>query len=111
MKQLNCVLRMESHHASSLDAAVQMIRESVSKAGLEANNEVSLPMKRKVFTVLRSPHIDKKSREQFEIRTYTKSVLVKGSEEGVVYKFLDTLKGEMNQDVSFKVKFICHEDF
>lgn len=39
-------------------------------------NQITLPKKRKLFTVLRSPHIDKKSREQFEFIYYTKKLFI-----------------------------------
>ena len=43
---------------------------TVKRTGSQILGPVPLPNKKRIFTVLRSPHIDKKSREQFEVRTH-----------------------------------------
>lgn len=51
---------------------------------------ISLPKTRKLFTVLRSPHVDKKSREQFEFSYYKKKILIenKNNQNTVLFLFL-----------------------
>jgi small subunit ribosomal protein S10 len=63
-----------------------------------------LPSKRKRFTVLRSPHIDKKSREQFEIRTYKKLFLFQTNQKKTFSFFLFLLKHVSLFGVQFRVK-------
>lgn len=46
------------------------IVETVKKTGAVVLGPVPLPTKRELYTVLRSPHVDKKSREQFELKTH-----------------------------------------
>ena len=46
------------------------IVETVKKTGATVLGPIPLPSKRELFTVLRSPHVDKKSREQFELKTH-----------------------------------------
>ena len=46
------------------------IVETVKKTGATVLGPVPLPTKRELYTVLRSPHVDKKSREQFELKTH-----------------------------------------
>jgi small subunit ribosomal protein S10 len=46
------------------------IVETVKKTGATIIGPIPLPTKREVFTVLRSPHVDKKSREQFQLKTH-----------------------------------------
>jgi len=46
------------------------IVDTVKKTGASLLGPVPLPTKRELFTVLRSPHVNKKSREQFEIKTH-----------------------------------------
>ena len=46
------------------------IVETVKKTGASIVGPVPLPTRRELFTVLRSPHVDKKSREQFELKTH-----------------------------------------
>ena len=53
-----------------LDLSAQEIVETAKRTGAGIAGPVPLPTKREIFTVLRSPHVDKKSREQFEIRTH-----------------------------------------
>ncbi|NWF98743.1 MAG: 30S ribosomal protein S10 [Nitrospirae bacterium] len=53
-----------------LDMSVKEIVDTVQKTGARVAGPVPLPTKINRFTVLRSPHVDKKSREQFEIRTH-----------------------------------------
>ncbi|OGW75163.1 MAG: 30S ribosomal protein S10, partial [Omnitrophica bacterium RBG_13_46_9] len=48
------------------------IVETVKKSGALVSGPVPLPTSREIFTVLRSPHIDKKSREQFQIKTHVR---------------------------------------
>jgi small subunit ribosomal protein S10 len=53
-----------------LDKAVKQIVLTVRRTGAQLMGPVPLPNKRRVFTVLRSPHVNKKSREQFELTTH-----------------------------------------
>ena len=53
-----------------LDQSVQRIVETAERTGARVVGPVPLPTRIEKFTVNRSPHIDKKSREQFEIRTF-----------------------------------------
>ena len=53
-----------------LDLSAQEIVETAKKTGADIAGPIPLPTKREIFTVLRSPHVDKKSREQFQIKTH-----------------------------------------
>jgi small subunit ribosomal protein S10 len=53
-----------------LDASTREIVDTVKKTGASVSGPIPLPTKRVVITVNRSPHVDKKSREQFEMRTH-----------------------------------------
>ena len=53
-----------------LDVSTQEIVETAKRTGAGIAGPIPLPTKREVFTVLRSPHVDKKSREQFQIKTH-----------------------------------------
>jgi len=53
-----------------LDQSAAEIVETVRRMGANVSGPIPLPTKIERFTVLRSPHVDKKSREQFEIRTH-----------------------------------------
>jgi len=66
----------------------------------------SLPTKLKKYTVLRSPHIDKKSREQFELKTYQKALEFKNIKNKFIFLlFLDTIKLVQLNGVQLKCTF------
>jgi small subunit ribosomal protein S10 len=70
MKKQRIRLLLKSYDHQLLDKAVKQIVYTVKRTGSQLMGPVPLPNKRRIFTVLRSPHIDKKSREQFELTTH-----------------------------------------
>lgn len=70
MKKHKIRLTLRSYDHQLLDNAVKQIVLTAKRTGSEVVGPIPLPNNRKVFTVLRSPHIDKKSREQFELVTH-----------------------------------------
>jgi small subunit ribosomal protein S10 len=70
MKKQKIRLSLKSYDHQLLDKAVKQIVLTVKRTGSEVVGPVPLPNKNQCFTVLRSPHIDKKSREQFELTTH-----------------------------------------
>lgn len=67
-------IRLEAYDHRILDKAVQDIVDTAKRTGAKVAGPIPLPTRIEKFTVLRSPHIDKKSREQFEIRTHKRMV-------------------------------------
>jgi len=61
---------LKSYDHRLLDKSVAQIADTVRRTGASVAGPIPLPTKINRFTVLRSPHVDKKSREQFEIRTH-----------------------------------------
>lgn len=70
MKKQRIRLKLKSYDHRLLDNAVKQIVLTARRTGAQLMGPVPLPNKRRLFTVLRSPHVDKKSREQFEITTH-----------------------------------------
>jgi small subunit ribosomal protein S10 len=70
MKKKKIRLTLKSYDHQLLEKAVKQIVLTVKRTGSQVVGPVPLPNKTKCFTVLRSPHIDKKSREQFAITTH-----------------------------------------
>lgn len=68
-----------------------------------------LPNKRKVYTVLRSPHIDKKSREQFEMRTYTSLITLDIHNKIDMSVLIKDFKESLQSGISLKIKFFNNE--
>ena len=70
MDQQNIRIRLKAFDHRVLDQSTGEIVDTAKRTGADGRGPIPLPTKIARFTVLRSPHIDKKSREQFEIRTH-----------------------------------------
>jgi len=74
MKVQKIRIKLKAFDSRLLDAAVVSILDTVKRAGAEIAGPIPLPTKINRFTVLRSPHVNKKSREQFEVRTHKRLI-------------------------------------
>jgi len=63
-------IRLKAYDHRILDQSAKEIVNTAQRTGARVSGPIPLPTKIARFTVLRSPHIDKKSREQFEVRTH-----------------------------------------
>ena len=67
-------IRLKSFDHRMIDRSAADIVRTARNSGAKIVGPIPLPTKRRVFTVLRSPHIDKTSREQFEMRTHKRLI-------------------------------------
>ncbi len=67
-------IRLKAYDHMALDRSVDDIVQTVKRSGARIAGPVPLPTARTVYTVLRSPHVDKKSREQFETRVHKRLI-------------------------------------
>ncbi len=67
-------IRMEAYDHAALDTSAREIVDHAKRTGARVHGPVLLPTRIERYTVLRSPHIDKKSREQFEMRTHKRLI-------------------------------------
>lgn len=63
-------IRLKGYDQRLLDRATLDIVETAKRTGARIVGPIPIPTKKEIYTVLRSPHVDRKSREQFEIRTH-----------------------------------------
>jgi small subunit ribosomal protein S10 len=63
-------IRLKGYDQRILDRSTADIVETAKRTGARVVGPIPLPTRRELYTVLRSPHVDRKSREQFEIRTH-----------------------------------------
>ena len=63
-------INLKAYDHILLDKSTEKIVKTAKSTGSVISGPIPLPTRRTVYTVLRSPHVDKKSREQFEIRTH-----------------------------------------
>lgn len=63
-------IKLKAYDHRVLDQSAAEIVESARRTGAQVAGPVPLPTRREIYTVLRSPHVDKKSREQFQMKTH-----------------------------------------
>jgi small subunit ribosomal protein S10 len=63
-------IKLKSYDHNLLDKSAEKIVKSVKSTGAIVSGPIPLPTQKKIFTVIRSPHVNKKSREQFQVATY-----------------------------------------
>ncbi|MBI5367823.1 MAG: 30S ribosomal protein S10 [Planctomycetes bacterium] len=100
MKGAKIRIRVEAYDHEILDQSVVKIVDAAKRIGAKVFGPIPLPTKIERYTVLRSPHTDKKSREQFEIRTHKRIVDVEATP-----KIADALKNvNMPAGVEIRIK-------
>ena len=67
-------IRLKAYDHKLLDQSVGEITDTVKRTGARIAGPIPLPTKINKYTVLRGPHVDKKAREQFEIRTHKRLI-------------------------------------
>jgi small subunit ribosomal protein S10 len=67
-------IRLKAYDHASLDHSSDEIVRTAKRTGARIAGPVPLPTRRTIYTVLRSPHVDKKSREQFETRIHKRLI-------------------------------------
>ncbi len=96
-------IRLKAYDHKLLDKSAAEILETVSRTGAAVRGPIPLPTRINKYCVLRGPHVDKKSREQFEIRTHKRLLdIVEHNQETI--DALMKLDLSAGVDVSIKVE-------
>ncbi len=90
-------LKLKAYDHRVLDRSVQAIVDAVKRTGSDLRGPIPLPTKIKRYTVLRSPHVNKDSREQFEIRVHARLI-------DIVSASTDTIDSLMKLDLAPEVE-------
>lgn len=77
-------IKLKSYDHNLIDKSAEKIIRTVRSTGAIVSGPIPLPTKRAVYTVLRSPHVDKKSRDQFEIRSHKRLIDILNSNSKTV---------------------------
>ena len=93
MVKQNIRIRLKAYDHKLLDQSTEEIVNTAQKTGAKILGPIPLPTKKNKFTVLRSPHVDKKSREQFEMRTHKRLI-------DIVNPTPQTVDALMNLDIA-----------
>lgn len=96
-------IRLKAFDHIVLDQAAADIVRTVEKSGGDVSGPIPLPTKIQRWTVLRSPHVDKKSREQFELKTHKRLIEIKDSRAQTI-DALTKLDLPSGVDVEIKVQ-------
>ena len=72
---------LKAYESNMLDDSCQRILETVRSTGTEVVGPIPLPTRRRIYCVLRSPHVNKDAREHFEIRTHKRIIDVYAPKE------------------------------
>jgi small subunit ribosomal protein S10 len=67
-------IRLKSYDHRLLDQSAKRIVDTAKKTGAKVSGPIPLPTEKEIFTILRSPHVNKDSREQFERRTHKRLI-------------------------------------
>ncbi|MDR0468459.1 MAG: 30S ribosomal protein S10 [Peptococcaceae bacterium] len=73
-KQQKIRIRLKAFDHKILDASAEKIVDTAKRTGASVAGPVPLPTERNLYTILRSPHVNKDSREQFEMRTHKRLI-------------------------------------
>ena len=84
-------VRLESFNPELLVSSSQKIIETLSGASLNSIGMVTLPTSKRIYCVLRSPHVDKDSREHFEIRIHKRMLEIYYDSEVPIFDLLANL--------------------
>jgi small subunit ribosomal protein S10 len=94
-------IKLKSYDHNLIDKSAEKIIKTVKSTGAVVSGPIPLPTKKTVYTVLRSPHVDKKSREQFETRAHKRLIDILNSTN----KTVDSLmKLELPAGVDVEIK-------
>ena len=72
MESQDIRIRLRAYDNKLLDTSATDIINTAKRTGAKVRGPIPLPTKKEIFTVNKSPHVDKKSRDQFEIRTHNR---------------------------------------
>ena len=98
-------VRLHSFNYSSLDALKKQWKKISFKYKLSYSS-INLPVDKKRFTVLKSPHVNKKAKEQFEIRISNCLIVLRGIEPDFNFSLFEEFGQIESEDVSTKLIFI-----
>ena len=79
-------VRLRAFDVELIDQSAKAIVQTVQKAGAKVSGPIPLPTRINKVTVLRSPHVNKKSREQFERRTHKRLIVLKETSKELMNK-------------------------
>ena len=94
-------IKLKSYDHNLIDKSAEKIIRTVKPTGCVVSGPIPLPTKKSIYTVNRSPHVDKKSREQFELRAHKRLIDILNSNSRTVDSLM---KLELPAGVEVEIK-------
>ena len=101
-KESELLLRFQTHNKESSKRFIETLNSLAKSKNLQFSS-ISLPIERKKFTVLKSPHVNKKAKEQYEIRFYNGLIVIKGN--FLEKELMQSIHAFMSSDLLVKISF------
>ena len=95
-------IKLKSYDYNLVDKSAEKIVKTVKTTGAVVTGPIPLPTHKKIFTVLRSPHVNKKSREQFEMRTHKRLIDIVDPTQQTVDSLM---KLDLSSGVDVEIKY------
>ena len=96
-------IKLTSFNHELLVSSCRKITQTINSTALDSVKMVTLPTSKRIYCVLRSPHVDKDSREHFEIRTHKRILEIYSDPEESIIELLSTI--ELNPGVFCSISF------
>jgi len=96
-------IKLASFNHELLVSSCRKIAQTIDSTALDSVKMVTLPTSKRIYCVLRSPHVDKDSREHFEIRTHKRILEIYSDPEESIIELLSTI--ELNPGVFCSISF------
>lgn len=103
MSAQNIRIRLQAFDHKLLDQAAKEIVSTVKRTGAEISGPIPLPVSIERYTVIRSPHVYKASRDQFEIRRYKRVIIISYSTPQTVNALM---KVDLASGVDVEIKLV-----
>ncbi|MDO5015929.1 MAG: 30S ribosomal protein S10 [Eubacteriales bacterium] len=94
-------IRLKAFDHQVLDESASRIVESAKRSGAIVSGPIPLPTEKEIYTILRSPHVNKDSREQFELRTHKRLIDILAPNNKTIESLM---KLEMPAGVNIEIK-------
>ena len=94
-------IKLRSYDHNLVDKSAEKIVKTVKSTGAVVSGPIPLPTHKRIYTVLRSPHVNKKAREQFQLCAYKRLMDIYSSSSKTIYALM---KLELPSGVDVEIK-------
>lgn len=101
--KIKSTIKLKSFNVHKLEQTILELKKYAESKYL-TQSIVSLPTKKKKITILKSPHVHKKARDQFELQNFTKMLKVEGTKDNTK-EFISILENKIFSDLTFMINF------